>query len=114
MLQERLVAFAEAVAIIFPGRRRHGRVAELGMLLDARRNVAGNVAARGLESIVEALLGNLIERRGRWRSVDGDWLRMSAAGNGEDGQQQRCQSKSFLHEIFLAGSDSTASLVRGP
>lgn len=87
MLQKGLVAFAEAVAIIFPGRRRHGRVAELGMLLDARRNVVGNVAARGLESVMEALLGNLIERRGRWRSVDCNRLRMRAAGYGEDGQK---------------------------
>jgi hypothetical protein len=105
MLQKRLVAFAEAMAIIFPGRRRHGRIAEFGMLLDARRNVARNVAARGLESVVEALLGNLIECGRWWRGVDHNRLRMRAAGYGEDRQKECCQSKSFLHEIFLAGFD---------
>jgi len=65
-MQKRLITFAEAMPIIFHGRRRHRRVAELGMLLHARRHTMRNVAARSFKSVVEPLTRNFIEvnRRG--------------------------------------------------
>jgi hypothetical protein len=96
-MQERLIAFAEAVTVVFPGRRGNGRVAKPGMLFDAWRQVVSDIAASGVESVVEALTRNLTEcRRG---SVDDNRLRVSATGNGKDGQKQCRQSKSFLHEF---------------
>jgi hypothetical protein len=85
MLQKCLIAFAEAVAIVFPSRWRDGRVAKLGVLVDAWRQVAGNIAARGFESVVVALTGYLAER-GRG-SVDDHRLRAGAPGYREDGQE---------------------------
>jgi hypothetical protein len=77
-MQKCLIAFAETMAIVFPGRRRHGRVAKLGVLVDAWGQVASYVAARGFESVVVSLTGYLAER-GRG-SIDGNRLRVGAPG----------------------------------
>ena len=65
MVQELLIALAEAAAVVGPGRRRDGRVAEAWVLLQVRRAAVGDIAAGGLKAVVDALVVDLHARRRR-------------------------------------------------
>ena len=78
-MQECLVAFAEAVAVVFHGRWRHWRIAEPGMPFDTGRHIVCDIAAGSFKTIVEGLLRDGAELSRRWRrSVGND--RVAAAG----------------------------------
>ena len=73
-----LVAFAEAVAIIFIGRRRHRRIAEARMAIYIRRLAIGNVVTRRAEPVlIGALRDGRVSRRRR--SINDGGLRMMGA-----------------------------------
>jgi hypothetical protein len=96
-MHERLVTPSKTAPVVFNALRWHRRVAELGMAFDVRRFSVLSVVPRGLESVVEALPGYL--RKSRWRR----WFHIDRVGmrtsSQKDGQQQRGQSKPFLHAI---------------
>lgn len=82
MMQELLVALAEAIAVVSPRGRWNGRVAVARVRCKGRRPVLGHVPARGVEAVVYALIVDL--HTWRRQTVRGG-LRMRTAG------QQRSQ-----------------------
>jgi hypothetical protein len=75
-----LVAFAESVAIVFKRRWRHRWIAEARVTVHIRRFALRNVAAGGLDTIVEPALGNLAEIRRRRRHGVDNRLRVRTTG----------------------------------
>jgi hypothetical protein len=75
-----IVAGAEAVPVLLKRRRGHGWIAEPRVTLNVGREALGNVAARGFNTIVIALLSGWTEfGRRRWGSVH-DRLRVRTGG----------------------------------
>src|SRR5581483_9375380 len=84
------ICFAEAMAVIFDGRWRHGRIAETWMPVHVGRKAVIDIAARGIDAIVIALLCNRGELgRRRWRCRIDHGGRMRAAGQGERKQDRK-------------------------
>jgi hypothetical protein len=72
-----IIAAAERMPIIFGERRRYWRITETWMPANVGRGSIGNIATRGLDTIVMTLLSSLrVCRRWRSRRVIGGWLRM--------------------------------------
>lgn len=78
-----MVAFAECLAVIVPCRRRNGRVAEALVSLETGRPAGGDVVTGGVESVVEALLRDVVIRGWRRRGISGYVGRVRAAGEGD-------------------------------
>jgi hypothetical protein len=96
-MDEGLVTPSETTAVVLKSRRGHGRIAEPWMAFNFRRFSLLNIASCGCKSIVETLPGYLWKLRGwRWLDIYRVWMRTSSQ---KDGQQQRRQSKPFLHVI---------------
>jgi hypothetical protein len=78
VMEERLVASAEAAAIVLKCRGGHGRIAESRVALDVRRFSLIDIAACGGESIVKTLPSYFLKlRRRRWLIVDRMRMRTS-------------------------------------
>lgn len=75
MVEEVVVALAEAVAVVMEGGWGNGRVAVVGMIGEGRWAASGDVAAGGFKAVVEALVVD--GDAGGWWRVDRS--RMSAA-----------------------------------
>src|SRR5580704_7173750 len=97
VVQESFVTSSETAAVVLHALRWHGRVAEPRMAFDLRRSSVLSIVPCSLESVMEALPGDLRKSRW-WRRFHIDWVGMRTSRQ-IDGQQQHRQGKPFLHVI---------------
>lgn len=97
-LENSSVTFTEAVAVIFPGRRRYRRPAEAGMPFSVGSAAGREVAPSCFDSVMKALAGNLRPGGGRRGRVvgHGPWM---IAGSQNHWQNQCCNCESFSHGV---------------
>jgi len=91
VLVDLAIAVIESMAIVFPGRRRYGRLTKARMTVRIRWNVVCYVTASRLDTIMKALPRDLSPSR-RWRRwVVSNWSGVAATGQAccEDRQQNR-------------------------
>ncbi len=100
VVEESLIALAEAVPVFLNSRPRHGRIAKLRVPLHAWGQVAGHVASCGFVADVEALTGKPVELRRRRRRIKSHRLRVRAPGQRK-GQQQGPKGEPLLHVFVL-------------
>jgi hypothetical protein len=105
LMQELLVALAEAVAVVGDKGRRNRWVAEARMVTERGRTVLGDVVTCGLKAIVHTLL----EGAGRrwWRGNVGG-LRVGASGEKRRAQERQCCE--FPDQWFLRGLGPNSGL----
>ncbi len=98
MVEELLVALAEAFAVVAECGRRDGRVAVARVRGEGRRVTIFNIVLGGLKAVMDALVVDL--NGGRWWAV-GDRLRMRASGK-QRGGGEKDNSERFLHGWLLS------------
>jgi hypothetical protein len=107
-MQERLVALAEAMPVLFHCRGWNRRVAKPRVLFHAGRHIALHVAFCGFISVVKALARSVVEfGRRRGCGINSYRLRVRAPSQRK-GQQQGPKCKPSLHWFVLDGRISSS------
>jgi hypothetical protein len=98
-MQGGVVSLAEAMPILFKGRRRHGWIAEAGMMLKIGRPIVSDVVLCRCNAVVVSLLGRGAEvwRRRRRLNVNHSVVRTARQQAGQ-WKQQGCENEKSFHD----------------